>query len=278
MKMKGEMMTRNKNRIATKLFYRSGDEKLVHACYEAYILGQYPKKGSIIKYGNHLYITSEEIYIPGVTMNGKDQTYQTTVDEKPSKLSIRMFWSGRHLAVGVAASLTNKGVSLFPEEECPPLDDFIEWIWEDGLPEKVLTIDEVVKRYGVTKQQIAEDYDKHVFGAYARDSYRTRLFTVAAVDRQYGEGKIKEYPINPLLITFISNEAGELWNINHGIIRLAAAGGGHRVARMEDGEKRDIGRRWIVTRNAMERIFGPPVPEKMERFNKPILKYMNKDL
>lgn len=268
-------MTRNKNRVATKIYYRLGDEALVPSCYEAYLLKQRPKEGSLIKKGNHLYITREDIFFGGDELNGKGETYHTILpDEKQSKLSIRMFWAQRHLAVGAAASLTARGVSLFPEEKCPDVEEFAEWQWPDDLTETVMTMDEVAETYGVTKEQITQDYAGHIFGAHARESYRTYLITRAAADRRYGEGKVKDYPINPLLLVFISMEASLLWNLNHGIIRMSAAGAGHRAARMEDGERRESGRFWLVTRDALERLYGPPVAEKMEKFNKPIVRRM----
>ena len=69
--------------------------------------------------------------------------------------------------------------------------------------------------------------------------------------------------MNPLLLVFTTLEAADLWNRDSGDVRSAASGAGHRVARMADGDRRKSGRSWIVTRDAMERLYGPPVFEKM---------------
>ena len=77
--------------------------------------------------------------------------------------------------------------------------------------------------------------------------------------------------MNPLLLVFTTLEAAELWNRDSGDVRLAASGAGHRAARMVDGDRRKSGRTWLVTRNAMERLYGPPVFEKMRKVMKTFL-------
>ena len=47
------------------------------------------------------------------------------------------------------------------------------------------------------------------------------------------DGRKKIFLVNPLLFVFSSIEAAELWNRPSGDVRSAAAGSGHRAARMQ---------------------------------------------
>ena len=80
----------------------------------------------------------------------------------------------------------------------------------------------------------------------------------------YGTGKEKIAPVNPFLLVFSTAEAGILWNRDGGDVRAAAAGAGHRAARLFDGDRRQSGRTWLVTRMAMDRLYGPADPGKMK--------------
>ena len=77
--------------------------------------------------------------------------------------------------------------------------------------------------------------------------------------------------MNPLLLVFTTLEAANLWNRDSGDVRSAASGAGHRAARMADGDRRKSGRSWLVTRDAMERLYGSPVFEKMRKVMKTFL-------
>lgn len=111
---------------------------------------------------------------------------------------------------------------------------------------------------------MASDCEKGAFKkSEARRSGKNWLITKQAADLRYGGGSEPAAPMNPLLLVFTTLEAAELWNRDSGDVRSAASGAGHRAARMADGDRRKSGRSWIVTRDAMERLYGPPVFEKM---------------
>ena len=44
---------------------------------------------------------------------------------------------------------------------------------------------------------------------------------------------------------------------------LAMSAAGHAAARMHEGDRRKSGRIWLVRREAMERLFGQALPERM---------------
>ena len=127
-----------------------------------------------------------------------------------------------------------------------------------------VTAEEAGTLYGISGKTVASESEKGAFRkSEARKSGKNWLITKQAADFRYGGGSEPAAPMNPLLLVFTTLEAAELWNRDSGDVRSAASGAGHRAARMADGDRRKSGRSWIVTRDAMERLYGPPVFEKM---------------
>ena len=134
-----------------------------------------------------------------------------------------------------------------------------------------VTAEEAGALYGISGKTVASDCEKGAFKKLeARRSGKNWLITKQAASFRYG-GSEPAAPMNPLLLVFTTLEAAELWNRDSGDVRSAASGAGHRAARMGDGDRRKSGRTWLVTRNAMERLYGPPVFEKMRKVMKTFL-------
>lgn len=135
--------------------------------------------------------------------------------------------------------------------------------WEIDFTMYAVTAEEARALYGISGKTVASDCEKGAFKKLeARRSGKNWLITKQAASFRYGGGSEPAAPMNPLLLVFTTLEAAELWNRDSGDVRSAASGAGHRAARMGDGDRRKSGRTWLVTRNAMERLYGPPVFEK----------------
>ena len=76
--------------------------------------------------------------------------------------------------------------------------------------------------------------------------------------------------MSPLLLVFSTVEGADIWSRDSGVVRSAAGGAGHMNARMHEEERKKSGRVWLVTRSAMERLFGQALPNKMKEAMKGI--------
>ena len=163
----------------------------------------------------------------------------TTLDsEEKTVLAVREFMNGRRLPVGTAVALSAKGIFVFSEKEWTPGGPFEELKWPETVVQWVMTAEEVEEKYGLPDKK-------------ARNDCKNNLFSP-------GEAR-KSGPA-----WLITAEAGVLWNRDGGDVRAAAAGAGHRAARLFDGDRRQSGRTWLVTRMAMDRLYGPADPGKMK--------------
>lgn len=187
----------------------------------------------------------------------------TTLDSESKTLfACREFLGARRLPSGVTAALSEKGIYIFPDGLWTPGEDFAEWKREIDFTMYTVTAEEAGTLYGISGKTVASDCEKGAFKkSEARRSGKNWLITKQAAALRYG-GSEPAAPMNPLLLVFTTLEAAELWNRDSGDVRSAASGAGHRAARMVDGDRRKSGRTWLVTRNAMERLYGPPVFEK----------------
>lgn len=241
--------------------------------YESYLLGQPAKAGTVLRQGAFLYIWKEKFETNGTVLQTSYGTVVTTLDSESKTLfACREFLGGRRLPSGVSAALSEKGIYIFPDELWTLRDDFAEWKREIDFTMYAVTAEEAGALYGISGKTVASDCEKGAFKkSEARKSGKNWLITKQAADFRYGGGSEPAAPMNPLLLVFTTLEAAELWNRDSGDVRSAASGAGHRAARMGDGDRRKSGRSWIVTRNAMERLYGPPVFEKMRKVMKTFL-------
>lgn len=240
--------------------------------YESYLLGQPAKAGTVLRQGAFFYIWKEKFETNGTVLQTSYGTVVTTLNSESKTLfACREFLDGRRLPSGVTAALSEKGIYIFPDELWTPREDFVEWKREIDFTMYTVTAEEAGTLYGISGKTVASDCEKGAFKkSEARRSGKNWLITKQAAALRYG-GSEPAAPMNPLLLVFTTLEAAELWNRDSGDVRSAASGAGHRAARMGDGDRRKSGRTWLVTRNAMERLYGPPVFKKMRKVMKTFL-------
>lgn len=247
-----------------KIFINIEEARAFHI-WENYFLGRPSAEGSVFMQGAFFYISRERIEIEGQVLKTPYGTVLSALDSESKTLfACREFLGGRRLPPGVSAALSEKGIYIFPDGLWTPPEDFVEWKWEIDFTMYAVTAEEAGALYGISGKTVASDCEKGAFKKLeARKSGKNWLITKQAADFRYGDGSEPAVPMNPLLLVFTTLEAADLWNRDSGDVRSAASGAGHRAARMGDGDRRKSGRSWIVTRDAMERLYGPPVFEKM---------------
>ena len=247
------------------IFARPQDSAAWKVC-ESYLLGLPPERGTIICYKKAFYIDRDCFEIKGREIPGMPVPVITTLEsEGKTVLAVREFMSGRRLPVGTAVALSAKGIFVFSEKEWTPDGPFEELKWPETVVQWVMTAEEAEEKYGLPSKKARNDCKNNLFSpGEARKSGPAWLITTEAADRMYGTGKGKIAPVNPFLLVFSTAEAGILWNRDGGDVRAAAAGAGHRAARLFDGDRRQSGRTWLVTRMAMDHLYGPADPGKMK--------------
>ena len=241
--------------------------------YENYLLGQPAEAGTVLRQGAFFYIWKEKFETNGTVLQTSYGTVVTTLDSESKTLfACREFLGARRLPSGVTAALSEKGIYIFPDELWIPREDFTEWKREIDFTMYTVTAEEAGTLYDISGKTVVSDCERGVFKkSEARKSGKNWLITKQAADFRYGRNSEEAPPMNPLLVVFTTLEAAELWNRDSGDVRSAASGAGHRAARMGDGDRRKSGRSWLVTRDAMERLYGPPVFEKMRKVMKTFL-------
>lgn len=80
------------------------------------------------------------------------------------------------------------------------------------------------------------------------------------------EINISDCELLPLLLIFTPPEAATIWGRASEEIRSAAAGAGHRAARLAADETRQSGRHRLIPRAALETLFGAPDPTAWRKF------------
>lgn len=229
------------------------------AAYEAYLLGRAPAQGAIALWGPAVYLLPEGI-IGGVPAAGENGVY-TAVDEAHTRGALRNFRDWRRLPRDTAVIRTTGGIYVItgaewrePEEKEP--------LAVPPVLSEVLTDKEAAAQYGVLPQKVKADCEGGSFApCEAKPSGRGWLMTKRAAAEKYGREELPPYGIEPLLLVFTTLEAGHLWNRPGEDVRSAAAGAGHRAARLEPGSQcRRAGRTWLVTRSALEELYGDPWP------------------
>lgn len=78
--------------------------------------------------------------------------------------------------------------------------------------------------------------------------------------------EMKDRELLPLLLVFTAPEAAPLWGRTSEEIRSAAAGAGHRAARLAENESRQAGRHRLIGRASLETLFGTPDPKAWHDF------------
>lgn len=244
------------------------------ACYAAFLTGSLPTEGCFLVSGPHLFLMDSLPPLPegrGVPVSfGPVSWIRSGISSQMQSISVyRAFLSGRRLPAGTALAAGKDGITVFPAElyeaDLGKMESFS--LSFDPL-EEVLTPQEAAKLYLVDAKRIQWDCEHAGEGAVfslseTRRSGNTWLLTRNAALRVYEGKEMPAYAIDPLLLVFSTVEAAHIWNRDSGVVRSAAGGAGHAAARMHEGDRRKSGRIWLVRREAMERLFGQSLPERM---------------
>ena len=266
----------------SKIYVKALPTHQAEACYGAFLAGQLPKEGCFITEGSHLYLLDAlpfSLESSGVPVNfgPVDWIHSRLSSQMRSVTAYREYTAGRRLPAGTALAASPEGILVFAaadyEPDLGPMSMF--QLSFDPL-EEVLTPQEASKLYHVDAKRIQSDCEQaglsSVFSLQeVRHSGNTWLLLKRAAQRIYQEEKRPPLAINPLLLVFSTVEAAAIWNRDSGSVRSAAGGAGHAAARMMEGERRKSGRIWLVRREAMNRLFGQALPNRMAE----AMKYMN---
>lgn len=227
--------------------------------YESYLLGRLPDRGAIAAAGPSLYLMSEGR--PGGAAAAGEKGVWTSADAAHTAGALRSFRDWRRLPAGTVVIASPEGLRVMKAEEWeePEEKDILTL---PSMLEEVLTDKETAALCSVTPGKVKKDCESGAFsGSGAKPSGKGWLITKRAALHLYGGIAARPYLVNPLLLVFTTLEAGHLWNRPGEDVRSAAAGAGHRAARLDPKtECRRAGRTWLVTRAAMESLYGDPWP------------------
>lgn len=249
-----------------KIFIEGLSPQEAAACVESYLMGQLPQKGVIVVRGPFMYLTNESVpREKGIVLpveNGPVSEIHSLLPSPFKALSAyREYMDSRRLPVGAAVEASPEGIWVLPDHQVSLGEALPRFRYPLNSLNRVLTAQEAASVFHVDVKQVQGDCEQRGRGVLRRNEARKSgnvwLLTLEAADRVYGVGRETKDEINPLLLVYSTVEAAALWGRTSGDVRSAASGAGHRAARMWDGDRRKSGRTWLVTREAMERVFGP---------------------
>lgn len=256
-----------------KIYVCGAADKDAAAAYGAWLMGRLPQGCVLTSAGPHLYVTDtlpeEAAACPASSPDSLPAPaaapVYTSLPTDMARRTLQAFCDWRRLPAGTAVSASSAGLFLFPSERWQPPEgtplDFPD------LTESVLTDRETAALFGKTPAAVRKGCESGAFPPWdAKKSAAAWLITRRAACRIYGNAPAKQPPISPLLLVFATAEAALLWGRSPEDVRSAAAGAGHRAARLGDGERRRAGKTWLVTRAAMEKLYGPPIPDAWRRW------------
>lgn len=259
-----------------RIYAHTENEEQSQDCYGACLTGAVPQSGWILTDGVHLYLLDKKPAIPkgeGLAAGeGPVDFISSSLPAAKAMAAYRAYLSGRRLPSGSALAAGEGAIYIFPSSAYEPdlgkMD--IYHLPFDPL-EEVITPKEAADLYGADAKRVQSDCERAGEGGVlslseVRHSGNTWLLLRRAAERVYGGKKeeTKLLALNPLLLVFSTIEAARIWNRDSGVVRSAAAGAGHAAARMTEGERRKSGRTWLVTRDAMDRLFGQALPAAMK--------------
>ena len=260
----------------SQIYVKSLSSAQAEACYSAFLTGQLPKDGCLITEGSHVYLLDALPILPegqGVPVNfgPVDWIHSLLSSQMKSVTAYREFLLGRRLPAGVALAASPEGIVVFPSASYEPDLGTMSMFQLSFDPlEEVVTPQEASKLYHVDAKRIqwdcehaGESADSIFSLKEVRHSGNTWLLLKSAAAHIYHEEPPVSFAINPLLLVFSTVEAAAIWNRDSGVVRSAAGGAGHAAARMMEGDRRKSGRIWLVRREAMNRLFGQAMPERM---------------
>lgn len=242
--------------------YQNISENEALALYDAYLAGHLPKKGTIFAEGTSL------LFFDGLLPEGRAvsvsfgsvKKIRTTLEERQALLAWRAYTENHPVPAFASVTVTAAGACI---EERRPVTGGAPLVLPPLLQE-VLTGTEAAALLSLPEKEITGAIKKGILRHdEARKSGTAYLVTKRGLARVFEKKESDPYPLSPLRVIYTTAEAADLWGRSAGYVRASAGGAGHMAARMHEEERRKSGRVWLVTREAMERVFGFPDTNKM---------------
>lgn len=248
-----------------RLMYDGMPRDEAAAAYEAWLLGKRPERGAIIACGPSLCAAPALPDIAAAAVEGEAGARTALDDPLRTEAALRNFRDWRRLPAGAAVGVSAEGLLVFPAEDFAIPEEAQPLVFPELLDE-VCTDKELADGLGCTAKTVQKEAEADRFGPWAKRTPTGWLLVRRAAEAVYRGEEPPALPVNPLLLIFATAEAGVLWGRSAEEVRSAAAGAGHRAARLRDGERRRAGRTWLVTRAAMEKLYGDPLPAAWRSF------------
>ncbi len=202
----------------------------------------------------------------------------TTEDETVTRAAVRNFSAGRRLPGRLVCAEDPAGFLVCDKDTWDALTRDLAWtplnfpdILTDVLTEKEAAELLQMSEKDLKKQRETGEIPKHIF----KPSGKTALYLKSALEKSISEtetptgGNLRN--LLPLLLVFTPPEAAPIWHRPSEEIRSAAAGAGHRAARLSPEETRAAGRQHLVTYDALTKLFGTPDPAEWQNFISPFV-------
>ena len=254
------------------LIHHALSDKAGAAAYEAWLKGILPPEDTaVISEGAFLFLALAGVLssLSSRCMPSEEMApfplkrEDAAADHEKSALAAWQDW--RRLPAGSAMAATAEGLFLFTREHMPLAREDCRPFTVKGLLNEVITDKEAAARYGMPEKTVKAALTAGTLSPdEAVKEGTVWLIRQSAAERTWG-GKPEKDAINPLLLVYPTAYAALLWGLDSGDVRAAAAGAGHRAARMDDQDRRRAGRTWLVTRSAMERLYGSPDPQEWRK-------------
>ena len=201
----------------------------------------------------------------------------TTEDETVTRAAVRNFSAGRRLPGRLVCAQDPAGFLVCDKDTWDALTHDLAWspLTFPDILTAVLTEKEAAELLQIPEKDLKTQREtgkipRNIFkpsgktALYLKSAVLAKTQSVSENETPEDAGNIRD--LLPLILVFTPPEAAVLWKRPSEEIRSAAAGAGHRAPRMIDGERRQAGRHWLVTYEAMTTVFGPPDPDEWAHF------------
>ena len=239
------------------------DTKTVYKALQDYLIYRKSEK-DIIAHSTQIILTENAKTKTGETQEIQGIKIIGTYPKMKTQTIYKAYMEGRPIAGGAELLVKNGKIYIYEKENEEKTDDL-------KLPEniinEVMTDKEIEEKYEVNAKQFKHDISE-IKETEKHEYKNTMLLTKNAIVTLYKKEKIKiETEINPLLFILTTQEAGYIWNKDPQEVRASAIGSGHRNARLVEGKDcRKSGKTWLITTEAMYRLFGMPDTQKIKKY------------
>ena len=283
----------------SQIFYAGLSREDAEETYAAWLLGNRPPHAVTVSGGN-LYLSpplprptsAAETEISGVNI-------VTTEEETVTATAARNFFAWRRLPGRLICARDETGLLVCDKPTWETLTADLSWtpLAFPHLLTDVLTEKETADALGIPEKELKKKRETASLSPRLwKPSGQTALYLASAapkmkdgaknfpvtdspmqenisgekngshIDDPVSEIKIPDRELLPLLLVFTPPEAAPLWNRPAEEIRSAAAGAGHRAARLAESESRQAGRHRLIGRASLETLFGAPDPKAWQDF------------